>query len=87
VLLELMSPGTDIVQTPCITCVFSARCDNWVLQTSFIQDGVARSTSVTMGDKPYEQAAEEPSALSETAFRKAEKKYQLHWEQQLKKTK
>jgi hypothetical protein len=40
-----------------------------------------------MGDEPYEQAAEEPSALSETAFRKAEKKYQLHLEQQLKKTK
>jgi hypothetical protein len=40
-----------------------------------------------MGDGPYEHAAEGPSALSETAFRKAEKKYQLHLEQQLRKTK
>ncbi|WIA19914.1 hypothetical protein OEZ85_005807 [Tetradesmus obliquus] len=39
-----------------------------------------------MAEGPYEHA-EEASSLSETAFRIAEKKYQLHMQQRLKKTK
>jgi hypothetical protein len=39
-----------------------------------------------MADGPYEHA-EEASSLSETAFRIAEKKYQLHMQQRLKKAK